>query len=384
MRSFLLATSLLVASCGMEDVLERLSSNGDAPRPSAAEDAPSEGVYELSSASVAAVKDEPAARSIAWQTLPAGGPVTITKRTASGEADMVAEGTTSTPFLYQSEENKRTYFTVEATGGSSVTTALRVLPLEGGRNFRDLGGYPTEDGRTIRWGKIFRSGYLSGLTDSDYVFLEDIGIKTVVDFRASEERVEEATDWRAGEVEILTWDYTMQESAGELFSVFMREGITPQDVTDMMAGFYKEMVYEHADKYTAMFDRLITTDDPLAYHCSAGKDRTGVATALILTALGVPRDVIIEDYTMTERVVDYSKDFDTEDGEEIDENSSYGFLAKLPSELVAPLMRSNRVYIEAALEELETDHGSVMAFVQGELGVDEDELAVLRDKYLTD
>jgi len=333
------------------------------------------------SADVLPLTDEPASRVLNWETEPAGGLVTISATPVGGEKVTLVDSVQGQSFIFRGHTNRRTYFTFEGQDGEHVTTALRVLPLEGGRNFRDLGGYAAEDGRKVRWGMLFRSGYLKDLTDADYQFIDDLRIGTVVDFRATEERKTEATDWRAGDVEFVAWDYSMLESMGSLVSVFGREGITPQDVTNMMAGFYKEMVYEHQEKYQELFNRLLTTDAPLAYHCSAGKDRTGVATALVLSALGVPRETIVTDYAMSERVVDYAQD--TADAAEDGEESAYGFLAKLDPELVQPLMRSNPVYIEAALDELETDHGSVLGFIQTELGVSDEQLVTLRDKYLT-
>lgn len=376
MRKISLALVLALTACGNEtdqtdtDMVEAVAQTANVEASS------------IKTVSVMAEENDKAARVVSWKTDPQGSAVslTVTGPRPGENAIIAADSTTDGAFIFTPEENLRRYFTVEVTGGDTVTSALRVLPLEGGRNFRDLGGYKTEDGRTVKWGQVYRSGVLNGLADADYQFIEGLDIATVVDFRATSEQEQEATDWRAGEVEILAWDYEM-EGASELFAIFQKPGVTPADVTGVMTEFYYGIVEEHADKYEVMFDRLITSDAPLAFHCSAGKDRTGVAAALVLSALGVPRETIVEDYAMSEQVVDYMADM-VKAREEMDKESPYAFLAQLPPELVSPLMRSNPAYIEATLDTLEEKHGSVLNFIQTELGVDDQELSALRDRLL--
>src|SRR5277367_5117220 len=84
---------------------------------------------------------------------------------------------------------------------------LRMIPLQGGRNFRDLGGYTTVDGRRIRWGRVFRSGAISYLTDRDHEYLKPLGIRTVCDLRSPRERQREPIRWGSDQPDILEWDY---------------------------------------------------------------------------------------------------------------------------------------------------------------------------------
>lgn len=335
----------------------------------------------VQSVTVTADENNTAARLVQWTTEPEGAEVSVAVSSPRpGEnIDMASDGTADGALVYTPGENARRYFTVDSGEGEPVTAALRVLPLEGGRNFRDLGGYETEDGRTVKWGLVYRSGVLADLTDTDYDFISGLDIETVVDFRSTDERAHEPTDWRAGEVDILTWDY---DSAGgeEFMEVFQKPDLKPEDVTAMMTRLYFTLVEDHADKYAVMFDRLITSDAPLAFHCTAGKDRTGVGAALVLTALGVPRETIIEDYALSEQVVDYMTEMAPSEEELAD--SPYAFLAKLPPELVSPLMRSDPAYIKAVLDHLDEEYGSVLAFIQTELGVDDQELEALRSRLL--
>lgn len=335
---------------------------------------------DLTSAEVSNVKGDAAARLIEWEVKPVGTPVDIARRSPrpSSPPEPIARNLVDTEYKFDSSTNARSYFYLTPTDGKTRTAALRVLPLEGGRNFRDIGGYETKDGHTVKWGLVFRSGVMTNLTDGDYQFLDGLGIRTVIDFRATSERISEPTDWRATPVELISWGYDL-ESSNSLASLFRQPDLTPQDVTDVMAGFYRTMAYTHADKYKEMFAKLISTDAPLIYHCSAGKDRTGVATALLLTALDVPRETILEDYALSEKVVDYMAAFASD---EVDPDSPFAYFAKVDPELLRPLMRSNPVYIEAALEQIESDYGSVLNFLQEELGVDDEGLAKLKGRLL--
>ena len=97
----------------------------------------------------------------------------------------------------------------QSTSVQSEVEQVRLLPLEGGRNFRDLGGYETVDGKTVKWGRLYRSGVLTHLTGDDYDYLREREISTIVDFRSTGERAGEPTNWQAGSVMELTWDYDM-------------------------------------------------------------------------------------------------------------------------------------------------------------------------------
>ncbi|MFV8816148.1 tyrosine-protein phosphatase [Haliea sp. E17] len=256
----------------------------------------------------------------------------------------------------------------------------RLLPLEGGRNFRDVGGYPAGEGMQVKWGKLYRSGTLYALTDNDFALLDERDIAVIADLRSNEERAGEPTMWRVDEPEILSWAYSQGDTLGGMRELFSQEGLTPADVTQVMAGLYREMPGQQASHYRDIFDQLADNRLPLVVHCSAGKDRTGVGIGLILTALGVPREVILEDYAMSEKYqqipVLKGKDYQFEEGDPL------ALMAALPQELVAPLMGSNPVYLESAFAAIEEQHGSVMAYIQGELEVSDEELAQLRANLL--
>lgn len=301
---------------------------------------------------------------------------------APGEGTAIGEDVDGNSLDWTADAlDQRHYFLIVPEEGEPVRTALRLLPLEGGRNFRDLGGYETEDGKTVKWGKLYRSGVMDGLTDGDYDYLSGLGIQVVCDLRTARERAEEPTEWRAGDIDYLTFPDPEEDDAMGLMAIFQDPEATPQMVSQSMAASYAGIAEDQTPAYREMFDRLAAGEIPLAFNCSAGKDRTGIGAALILTALGVPRDTVVADYALSETYVDYMKEF-AGDGQAIPEDSPYAFLAKLPPEMVMPLMRSDPLYIETALADIEVEYGSVMAFLEEEVDVTDEELASIRAALL--
>lgn len=247
----------------------------------------------------------------------------------------------------------------------AIADERRVLPLEGGVNFRDLGGYQTEDGRIIRWDMVYRSGSPAALTDADMAELSRRGVRTVCDFRANEERKGEPNPYVAAnsDVEYWTRDYAM--NTGDLMSVLAGPDASAEKSRNSMIGFYRSIAQDNAESYRQMFRYLAEGRTPLAFNCSAGKDRAGTGAALLLTLLGVPRETVVADYALSDDIVDYRAQME----ETAASNPPYAALAQLPWETVEPLVASDPAYIESAFASLEEQYGSVDAFIEQELGV---------------
>ena len=326
------------------------------------------------------------AYKITWATSEPGSAVdlSVSSNPDGSNAMQIAEDVKETSFTWTPEagDNGRRYFVVTPDAGEPTVTATRLLPLEGGRNFRDLGGYETEDGRTVKWGQVFRSGTMHELTDSDYEYLSGVGLKVVCDFRAAQERATEPTAWRGSAVDYVYFPDPASDPGGNFMQVLFEPNVTPEMVADAMAKGYPAIAKEQAPAYTEMFDRLAAGEIPLAFNCSAGKDRAGTGAALLLTALGVPRETVLADYALSETYVDYMAEFTGSADEPISADSPYAYLAKMPPELLAPLMRSDPRYIETTFRTLEAEYGSVMNFIQTELGVSEAELQSIRSALL--
>jgi protein-tyrosine phosphatase len=252
-----------------------------------------------------------------------------------------------------------------AANEAALKDQRRVLDLEGGVNFRDLGGYMTEDGRVTKWETVYRSGSPADLTEADFEELTRRGIRAICDFRANEERASEPNRFAAANSDIEYWtrDYAM--NAGDFMAVLGGEDASAAKSRNAMIGFYRELPEQHAESYRQMFRYLAEGRVPLAFNCSAGKDRAGVGAALILTLLGVPHQTVIADYALSDDVVDYRAEME----ESAAANPGYAALAQLPWETVEPLVASDPAYLESAFSALESKYGSVDAFIERELGV---------------
>ena len=252
-------------------------------------------------------------------------------------------------------------------------TATRVVPLEGAGNFRDLGGYVTEDGRRVVWGKLFRSNTLSGLTTADYRTLDGIGVRVVCDLRTVDERRRQPTVWQGARPQFDESSKERNDMGG-----FARGESDPVKVRSAMIGFYRRAIDNYADEYRGMFQHLLAGETPLIVHCSGGKDRTGVGSALILAALGVPRDTIVTDYAMTHTLF-VSRQAQTQDTKP---DPNVAMLAKRPPQVAEALAASDPPYIEAALDQTATEYGSLDAYLEKRLGVGPAQRAQLQARYL--
>jgi protein-tyrosine phosphatase len=271
-----------------------------------------------------------------------------------------------------------------ATGLQQTTGVLtdyrRLLPLEGGSNFRDMGGYRTTDGRSVRRGLLFRSAVMTSLTGADQDYLSQLGIESVMDLRSREELELFPNHWvAAAGIDYYKHDYSIND---------LLAGRVAEDVqTGDTASLYRGMPYLLKPQLTQYFSLLVAGKAPLVVNCSAGQDRTGIASALLLSALGVPREVVIEDYLL-------STDF----RRPVVERGSVDLLAHVDTNAFAALMTrysqaeatharplqtaDGAPYIQFAFAQIEQDYGSIEKFLEMELGVDARDLAKLQSLYL--
>jgi len=250
----------------------------------------------------------------------------------------------------------------------------RIVPLEGGHNFRDIGGYSTADGKCVRRGLVFRSGSMADLTLPDQERIAQLGVKVVCDFRSNRERENRPSRWpEPASIDLWTRDH--DSSVGALLDAISVPGATAAAVRAKMIEIYHTLPYEQADSYSELFRRIATGPLPLVFHCSAGKDRTGIAAALLLTVLGVPRETVIEDYILTERFFEGLCRLVKTDP------TSSRFTAVDPS-IWDPMLRADAAYIEATFDTLTQRHGSVGGYLREVLGIDDQLQSAVRLKLL--
>lgn len=257
----------------------------------------------------------------------------------------------------------------------SVASVDRVLRLEGVRNFRDLGGYVTGDGCRVRWRRLFRSASLGSLTPRDHATLDRLGLRAVFDLRATDERAKEPVRWSGGPgPRLLDHDYLLDLSV--LSQVLPRPDADVEAARGAFRALYSSLPARFVPAYRGLFAALLQGEAPLAFNCSAGKDRTGVGAALVLAALGVPRATLFEDYLLSN---DHYRP-----GPEIAAAMSgrHGdWLLKLRPEMMQVMLLVDASYLEAAFAAIERDHGSVEGYLEQSLGVDRAAREYLRERF---
>jgi protein-tyrosine phosphatase len=261
---------------------------------------------------------------------------------------------------------------------SRANSRTRVVTLDGGINFRDIGGYVNDQGRSVKWRKIMRCGHLANLTDNDLDSLEQIGINRIHDFRRTEEQ--EQSPSRAVRAEFID-DY--QVSIGDIsrFWEFLFGGeLTAESSHTLVVNSYRNCIESVIPAFSRFMRHIVdNADNASVFHCSAGKDRTGMAAALILSALDVPRQTIIEDYMLTLQHYDSEKLIDLVEGHLRD--------AKVESwdrNWLVPYCSVHQDNIVAFLDAIDSEYGNVRNYLITALGLSQADLDKMHSCYLED
>lgn len=244
------------------------------------------------------------------------------------------------------------------------------VSVPGVRNFRDAGGYRTADGHTVRRGILYRSGALGGMTEEGRAAWARLRIASIVDLRSAEERKSVPEDWLRGRrTSYWARDYSMGDPARPISRPSV---MTPDVVRKMMYGGYTTMPKQLAPSYREMFRQLLAGHTPLVLNCTAGKDRTGIGVALVLTALGVPYETVRQDFLLSNAGIKPAQ---------LRKSLPPAF-ASLPDEALMPLAGVEGGYLDTAFEQIRKDFGSVDAYLNKELGVGPRQVARLKRRML--
>jgi protein-tyrosine phosphatase len=258
---------------------------------------------------------------------------------------------------------------------NATIAETRMIPMEGARNFRDVGGYSTADGRTVRWDRLYRSASLASLTPEGRVRLQGMNIRAMIDLRMTAERGQDQNNWLSvSRMGYWTRDYQLGGDDASLARIFSDPSkLTADSVRAMMTQGYRTMPKELAPQFRELFVRLIASDKgAVVVNCTAGKDRTGIGTALVLTALGVTYETVREDYLLSNTAL----------GMDSVQHAISPQLATLPPEVLQPLVGVEGAYLDAAFAQLKADYGSIEAYLDKELGIGSTEIAVLKRRLL--
>lgn len=244
----------------------------------------------------------------------------------------------------------------------------RHIPFEGVSNFRDLGGYRTHDNHRLRWHKLYRSDRLSDFTPDDLQRFSQLGVARSIDLRGTAEA--EASHYSIPNLQRIA--IPIEPKIVQSLPGLLAAGSTldAAKAHQLMKQTYAAFVHSNALQYRHFFDVLLSDGlsgaAGVVFHCTAGKDRTGFAAALLLELLGVDRNTIMHDYLLT--------------------NDFYKPMAKpsteLPAEVLDVLWRVAPDFLEASYHEIDNDYGGVAHFLQQHIGLDAQARSALKERFL--
>ena len=263
----------------------------------------------------------------------------------------------------------------------------REIHLKGTSNTRDIGGYQTGDLRTVRWQQIIRSENLSRLTANDFQQLEEMGVKTVIDLRTDRERDQSPTVWQ-GDNPPRFYHFPIGDAHNDWFNAQRKmikgNRFTEEQATEHMIEGYRMIAEEGPPSYRKLMELVLDQSNwPVLIHCNAGKDRAGVATALILEAVGVDRETIMEDFILTNEI-SRAEEKSVLLAKDRKKPSAGSRVATGPSASAwFPIVGVQPEMLQAFYASVDEQYGSMDAFLT-ELGVDQEARSVLAASLTTE
>lgn len=308
---------------------------------------------------------------------------------------LLAESTQSIfQFDFEAAYEHPVYFTIAFRDGVNLLSGIRILPVKGMYNVRDLGGYPTRDGRHVKWGMLYRGDHLYNIKEEGIPYLQQLDFNSIVDFRNEQETEKFPNNTGGKEIpqyhfvpdghiaafagslqnEEAAWSHERQlEMAKE--QVKKDKNLAANSMIQQQIEFvhtpFSRQAYKNTLELMAKADAL-----PLYFHCKGGKDRTGFAAMLIFGILGVEDDWILYDYLLTNRAREkknqrYLENFRKMAGGD-EEVAQYLF----------SIFDTRKEYLQAAITEIREQYGDILNYVTKELGIAEETIQTLQSLYL--
>lgn len=291
-------------------------------------------------------------------------------------------------------ERQVAWFFLRFPDGRELKAGFRILPIAGMYNFRDMGGYQNSEGRTMRWGKLYRGDHLYNMKEEGYPLFRSVGLRTIIDFR----RLEECRKYPNQYAGIPVQEYHFVPEADiAALAGSIQNGESRDQFSGILEGARKqaEMDPQHAAKSMCEQQRLFVTDPncqkafadtlhvvargdaaPLYFHCKGGKDRTGYAGMLIMSLLGIDEEQIMYDYLLTARARRKKNQRYLEHFREMAEGD------ETVAQYMYALFDTRSEYLQAAIDEIHAHWGTVTEYCQTVLGISPDEITRMQELYL--
>ncbi|MDG1987441.1 MAG: tyrosine-protein phosphatase [Halieaceae bacterium] len=271
--------------------------------------------------------------------------------------------------------DRRYQYRLTDSYGNEVLQSERRLSFDKSKNFRDCGGYPTKQRSEVKWGSIFRSGQLSKLDNQDIKVIESLNLDLIFDFRREDEQEMEPSRLPKNNMpRVVRLPINPGSSIAfyEQLDNLVEEGADA--VSKFMIEINRDFVKSHSHAFSKMFEEILSVKDArFLFHCSAGKDRTGFAAALILHFLGVSMDVIEYDYMLSKRyfqVIEEVKNL----------QRKYG-IEHLSQRALYPMLDVRHEYIRAAIERATEEFGNLDEYLAIALGLTATDKSEFRRRY---
>jgi protein-tyrosine phosphatase len=250
--------------------------------------------------------------------------------------------------------NKRTYFQLVFNKKYTVITADRLIPMQQIFNFRDLGGYTNSHKQQVKWGKLYRSGSLVMANRHDIATINQLGIKTVVDFRTEKDTYAYPSKYPAEQV----FNFPLRGNNYNIFfDKILSEKMKRDDVIVYLRDVFMFLWENNSDYFIKMFDVLLNENNyPIALDCSLGQDRSAIASALVLAALDIDQETITNDYLLSNELINYHALLENAD-----------LFTPQVQETITALFRAHKEIISYSFDHINSDYGSIQNYLEKEL-----------------
>ena len=271
-------------------------------------------------------------------------------------------------------KNKASRPIFKLQGKDTIRISNRRLDFKNTANFRDIGGLPTPEGKTIKWGKIFRSDNFSKLRAKDFKKFEALQISQIIDLRTSSE-IEGKQDHLPKSINYEA--IPIVDDHGDLLAQMkgkvIRGEVSVSESKALMRELYENGVTKNIPALREVILKIVNAEEPVLYHCSAGKDRTGIITALLLSVLKVDRETIVNEYLLSNY---YRREKIANMLQKI--KIAKIIKPKLAPQVVLNFMNVDEEYINATFSAIEKNYGTMDNFIQNALQIDE----ALQNKFI--